>query len=325
MKAIIESLRSFGLDVTESTIKQSNKFQHVKVLDGSCGKSGWYVYDGHKVTFARFDRSDSPKTVTSIQLKNKLNGLSDYERQYYERTKAKEMIELIKQAELEREVKYQELLVKWQNMSLINKDYPKNEYFSKVKFYPDFRIAGNAVIIPMYANLNQEINGYQVIVTKDNHTTKLFGNGTKFNGSFYPMMNQHSIEDIDIVVIAEGYRTSYAINAICTTADLDGDVVATLCAFSCNNMINVARYIKNNYPKVKIYICCDNDTAGIISGKRCVEEGVADKFFIASDIDKEDAYDWLINKGIGYTVERLESDFWYLKNYPIKTIIKVEV
>jgi putative DNA primase/helicase len=112
---------------------------------------------------------------------------------------------------------------------------------------------GDDLVIPMYDNAGA-LHGIQTIDTQGN---KLFLNGAKKQGCFYPIQAGHSV-----VIICEGYATAASI-----AEAFEGQQISILCAFDAGNLLPVAKTIRHDDADYKIIIACDNDAFTIIKDK----------------------------------------------------------
>lgn len=92
--------------------------------------------------------------------------------------------------------------------------------------------------------------------------------------------------DTDTLFICEGFATGLAVYEI---ADFQAPVI---CSMSANNICNVAAVYRKRYPRMKIFIAADNDTAGLKAAHEAVTLGYANDISIPP-IEGGDWNDWL--------------------------------
>jgi putative DNA primase/helicase len=116
----------------------------------------------------------------------------------------------------------------------------------------------NHLIVPVY-NSDSEIFSLQFIAPTGE---KRFLKGGNIAGGYYFIGNQKP--PTDIIYISEGYATCASIH--------DATNFAVVCCFNCNNILKVARLIRNRFPQAELIIAADNDTytpgnPGLLKGK----------------------------------------------------------
>jgi phage/plasmid primase-like uncharacterized protein len=104
----------------------------------------------------------------------------------------------------------------------------------------------NRLIIPIYNN-NSEICSLQFISPSGD---KRFLKGGNIADGYY-LIGKHK-NPTDPIYIGEGYATCATIHDVMNCA--------TVCSFNCNNILAVARLIKDKFPHADIIIAADNDS-----------------------------------------------------------------
>lgn len=127
-----------------------------------------------------------------------------------------------------------------------NSDFTTHPYLEnkQVKSF-GLRLYKNMLLVPLYDE-NKELCSLQFITPAGD---KWFKKDCRTKGCYFV------IDKItDVIYIAEGYATAATIHEITTHG--------TVVAFNANNLLSVAKLIRDKYPKHKIIICADNDAFG---------------------------------------------------------------
>jgi hypothetical protein len=119
------------------------------------------------------------------------------------------------------------------------------------------------LIIPMYDASIGMIQNLQKITNKPNgKSVKRFLAGGKLINQCAILSNKMIPE---MFVVGEGYKTT---RVLCETT-LE---ITTVCAFSANNIPNIVRSLRNNYPNAIIFTAEDNDLDGLTYSQKAREE-----------------------------------------------------
>lgn len=115
------------------------------------------------------------------------------------------------------------------------------------------KVSDGNLLIPMYAD-----GKLWSIQTIDVEGNKLFAEGAKKKGCFYPLTT--AAEDKSIILIGEGFATCASIR--------EATGLPVVCAFDAGNLRPVAEAMRAKYPQSKFVICADHDTETVINGKK---------------------------------------------------------
>jgi len=107
----------------------------------------------------------------------------------------------------------------------------------------------NALILPVYGTQKPFTNQLQSLQLIYPDSTKRFLGGGKLKGGY------HVIQWVDDapIVICEGYSTG------ATLAEHYAPFSSVICAFNAGNLINIAKWYRQQYPTIQIVIAGDND------------------------------------------------------------------
>lgn len=149
---------------------------------------------------------------------------------------------------------------------------------------------GNVAVVPM-RDIHGKIWSYQLL---NPDGTKIVPKASRTKGLFHELQR---ISDGDLIGLAEGYSTS------ATCHELTG--IPMVCAFFCENLVEVASNLAKKYPKSQIIVFADNDihleeramlNKGVLSALEAVKQvelciGIATPEIIDSSPSKE-VSDW---------------------------------
>lgn len=103
---------------------------------------------------------------------------------------------------------------------------------------------GNIAVVPM-RDIKGKLWSYQLLNTDG---TKRFPKGAKISGLFHAL---NPLTNGSLIGIAESYVTA------ATCLELTG--ISTVCAFSCENLLEVTKTIKSLFPESRLILFADND------------------------------------------------------------------
>lgn len=132
-----------------------------------------------------------------------------------------------------------------------------HSYLTKkqVRWQHDFKIDWHGRLLILSYNIDKIITGAQYI---DDQGKKLWKTGSYPRNSFYPIISNLEIKYCDIVFICEGYATGDSIYQALNDY-LDSTNYCVLCAFSANNVDNVAKQVSDKFGQKKIIAIKDQD------------------------------------------------------------------
>jgi len=162
-------------------------------------------------------------------------------------------------------------------LGLEKNSYGKSEYLSRKKVKPyGVRFSRGSIVVPV-GNIENKLVGLQFIYADG---SKKFLTGTAKRGAFHIVGDLQRQVDVTaaespapsfvgskVLCIAEGYATAASIH------------MATgwtcVVAFDAGNLKPVAEVLRGAFPKIKIIICCDDDSAkadtGLIKGEEAAK------------------------------------------------------
>ncbi len=181
-------------------------------------------------------------------------------------TRQRQRQELRKNANIEEVEKHRLTAIKANKIYRTLSDATSNNSYlkrKKVPTYPGFKVIGkkDKLVIPVYGP-GGDIISLQFIPPEAGQD-KVFLKGSKTAGGYFPIQG-----NTGEIYLAEGIATALSIH------EATGCMV--ICAFTSNNLEDVAKMIKEKYPDSKIIICGDDDReteerTGINPGKKAAE------------------------------------------------------
>jgi len=188
-------------------------------------------------------------------------------------------------------------------------EQPSNHPYLQKKKLPGHMVRqrGDSLVIPLY-NTSEEMTGIQFINPEGE---KRFLTGTTMAGSYLVIGN---IANDDFYYIAEGYATAASI--------FEATGVASVCAFSCNNLTSCGVLLKNSWGNKTPILAQDKGQAGqksAIEWKKSVNDQVR-----MPDIQKEkgDFSDVYLDIGIDAVKKQLRP--FHYQALTVKQILKME-
>jgi len=172
-----------------------------------------------------------------------------------------------------------------------------------------FRVSkefGNVAVVPM-RDIHGKIWSYQLL---NPDGTKIVPKGSRVKGVFHALK---CISDGDLIGLSEGYSTS------ATCYELTG--IPMVCAFFCENLVEVASNLAKKYPKSQIIVFADNDrhleeqgmlNIGVLSALEAVKQvdlcvGIATPEIVDCGPSKEvsDWNDLVHTKGVAFARDQI--------------------
>lgn len=241
-------MRQAGFNITKDQIKIDDDIHR---FDAFGKNDGWMIF------FQNLTKKGSPYIVGQFG-SWKSGEAFDYKSAITATKADRKKIEsdvfaIQKKVEIEKaarqKVTAEEAEILWKNgTENVNSDYLKLKQIDCLYGCKTvMRTSGRELVIPM-KDINGKLWGTQKILPDG---SKFFMQGQKKSGCFHIIQDSTSLDDTEVICVAEGFATAVAIHQALSTP--------VVVAFDSGNLDSVVSVIRNKYPSKKICICGDDD------------------------------------------------------------------
>ena len=221
-------------------------------------------------------------------------GLTDEQREYFnsEEYKEEQEAERKRREEERKAIQEKAALIACDRFHILTEKPEKHQYLTakRINAY-DVKLETDGSLVVPLRNINGEVRSLQYIYP--NGAKKLYLNAS-VKGLFWSVgLDMLKPDTEGIILIGEGFATMAKVHELTGLPSISG--------ISCHYIKEVAKVIRERYPKCKIYVTADNDKAtelrrdynpGIQAGKELVKLGYADYIIYPEFENPEDGTDW---------------------------------